>query len=50
MQLVKLPGWAYLVIGVLILAFGFAIGRLAVDIAGCVVIVAGILRQVGFGS
>lgn len=50
MQLVRLPAWAYVVIGVLILALGFAMGRLAVDVAGGVVVAAGILKLLGFGS
>jgi len=46
MQLVRLPPWLYIVLGVVILAAGLLVGRLALDVAGVVVVVAGIARLV----
>jgi hypothetical protein len=46
MQLVRLPPWLYIVLGVVILAAGVVIGRPVLDVAGVIVVVAGIARLV----
>jgi hypothetical protein len=46
MQLVRLPPWFYIVLGVVILAAGLVIGRLALEVAGVIVVLAGIARLV----
>ena len=46
MQLVRLPPWLYIVLGVVILAAGLVIGRPVLDVAGVIVVVAGIARLV----
>ena len=50
MQLVRFPPSLYVVFGVVILAAGLVVGRLALDIAGVVVVAVGIASHDDLGT
>ncbi len=46
MQLVRLPAWLYILIGLVLIVIGLAGGRLPVAVIGVVAIIAGVVRVV----